>query len=201
VNVAILVGGRGKRIGLDKGFLKLCGRTFIEILVDRFKDCDLVLVCRDEKQAEEYSIFGKTLVDSVRNFGPLAGIYSALKHFENRVLVLAVDMPLVKRELAEFLFESYPDVDAVVPAWSDGKIEPLLACYSHSALKTIEKCLEEGERRVHKAIERMNTAYYPIENLRWFDERLESFINVNSMKDYERLLKVVECSSIDTEGQ
>ncbi len=200
MNVAILVGGKGRRIGLDKGFLKLCGKTFVEILVDRFEDCNLVLVCRDEKQAGEYSIFGKTIIDFVEDFGPLAGIYSALKHFGDKVLVLAVDMPLVKRKLAEFLFEFRSDADVVVPAWSDGKIEPLLARYSYSALKMIEMCIEMGERRVHKAIERMNAVYYPIEKLKKFDERLESFINVNSVEDYERLLKVVECSSTDTEG-
>ncbi len=200
MNVAILVGGKGRRIGLDKGFLKLCGKTFVEILVDRFRDCNLVLVCRDEKQAEEYSIFGKTIIDFVEDFGPLAGIYSALRHFEDKVLVLAVDMPLVKRKLAEFLFEFRSDADVVVPVWSDGKREPLLARYSDSALKTIERNIEVGEKRVHKAIERMNAVYYPIEKLKKFDERLESFINVNSVEDYERLLKVVKCSSTDTEG-
>jgi len=200
VNVAILVGGRGGRIGKEKGFLRLCGRTFVEILAERFSDCKLFFVCRDDVQAESYSKFGEVLIDCVKDFGPLAGICSALRRCNDKVLILAVDMPLVKREIAEVLYNSCIDVDAVVPTWKDGKLEPLLACYSKSALKVIERCIEMGERRVHKAIRGMRTIYYPVEELRKFDRELLSFFNVNSVEDYERLLKVVGCSSTDTEG-
>ena len=200
MNVAILVGGRGGRIGREKGFLRLCGKTFVEILAERFSGCDLFFVCRNEEQAKVYSEFGEVVVDCVRDFGPLAGICSALRRCSNKILVLAVDMPLVMREIAEELYKRCIEADAVVPVWDDGKLEPLLACYSKSALSVIEKCIEMGERRVHKAIRMMKTIYYPVEKLRKFDPELISFFNVNSVEDYERLLKVVGCSSTDTEG-
>jgi len=196
VNVAILVGGKGGRIGKDKGMLTLCGRTFVEILLEKFYDCNVVLVCRDEEQAEEYSKFGETVVDEIKNFSPLAGIYSALKHFKDYTLIVAVDMPLVKRELANFLFQTCIEekADVVVPTWSDGKIEPLLACYSYSSMDKIKNCIEKGERRVYKAIRSMNAIYYPIDELRSFDKDLLSFMNVNTEEDYEKILKVVGCS-------
>ncbi len=195
MNVAILVGGKSERIGRDKGLLDLCGKTFVERIIEKFYDCDVVLVCRDKDQAEEYSKFGKTIVDEIKNFSPLAGVYSALKHFKDHTLIVAVDMPLVKRELAEFLFKKCveEEVDAVVPVWSDGKIEPLLACYSYSAIDKIGKCIEKGERRVYKAIRSMNATYYPIDKLRIFDDDLLSFMNVNTYEDYKKILKVVGC--------
>ncbi len=195
MNVAILVGGKGGRIGKDKGMLMLCGKTFTEILLEKFQDCNIVLVCRDESQAEEYSKFGETVVDEIKNFSPLAGIYSALKYFKDYTLIVAVDMPLVKRELAEFLFKTCIEekADAVVPTWSDGKVEPLLACYSYDSMEKIWSCIKMGERRVYKSIERMSAIYYPIDKLRMFDKDLLSFMNVNTEEDYKKILKVVGC--------
>jgi len=195
VNVAILVGGKGGRIGKDKGLLKLCGKTFVEVLLERFYDCNVVLVCRDEYQAGEYSKFGKTIIDEVRDFSPLAGIYSALKHFKDYTLIVAVDMPLVKRELAEFLFNKCIEAkaDVVVPTWSDGKLEPLLACYSYDSIGKIWSCIKKGERRVYRAIKSMDAIYYPIDELRKFDRDLHSFMNVNTEDDYIKILKVVGC--------
>ena len=198
MNVAVLVGGRGGRIGKDKGLLRLCGKTFLEIIMEKFKDCSIVIVCRDEKQAKVYSDFGSTVVDIVKGFGPLGGILSALEFYKSRTFVLAVDMPLVNRKVAEYLY-SLPG-EVVVPSWSDGKIEPLLACYSEGAIETIRKCVKIGERRVHMAIKMMNVNYVPIDRLKVFDPELLSFFNVNSVEDYERLKRVVGCSSTDTGG-
>ncbi|WP_457549106.1 molybdenum cofactor guanylyltransferase [Archaeoglobus sp.] len=199
LNVAILAGGKGSRIGLDKGFLELRGRRFAEILLERFDGCDVVFVCRDYEQAEIYrrSFNCRVIVDSVKDFSPLAGIHSALNYFRDYVLIVAVDMPLVKRKLAEFIYKKGIGYDALIPMWSDGKLEPLLACYSYTSFGEIERCIAKGIRKVSKPFERLNTLYYPIENLRIFDERLISFVNVNTPKD----LEMVRCSLIDLEDR
>jgi len=196
LNVAILVGGRGRRINAEKGLLEIKGKKFIEILVEKFKDCNVIIVCRDEKQAKLYERFGETIIDEVKDFGPLAAIYSALKYFKDYVLVVAVDMPLIKKELAKHIFEVCKNgYDAVIPKWKDGKVEPLLACYSFKAIGEIEKSIMRGERKIIKSMERLNVLYYPIEELRRFDENLLSFINVNTKKE----LELVRCLSTDLE--
>jgi molybdopterin-guanine dinucleotide biosynthesis protein A len=197
LNVAILVGGKGRRIGMEKGLIELNGKKFVEILVERFKDCNVVLVCRDDKQGELYkSICGcEYTTDVVRDFSPLAGIYSALEYFKDYVLVVAVDMPFVRRKLAHFLFEKAKGYDALIPTWGDGKREPLLACYSYKATKTIKKYIEMGIKRVVKPFEELNTLFYPIEELKAYDKNLISFINVNTLED----LEMVKCLSIDLE--
>ncbi len=198
MNVAILAGGRGKRIGMDKGFLRFKGRLFGEILVERFRDCNTVFVCRDEEQAKIYERTFKCTVitDVVRNYSPLAGILSALEYFEDYTLILAVDMPFVKRRLAEFIYERARGYDALIPTWSDGKKEPLLACYSPNAIPEIRRSIERGIKRVVKPLEKLKTLFYPIELLRIYDENLISFTNVNTPKD----LEMIECLSIDLEG-
>ncbi|WP_456327752.1 molybdenum cofactor guanylyltransferase [Archaeoglobus sp.] len=199
LNVAVLAGGKGSRIGLDKGFLELGGKRFAEILLERFNGCNVVFVCRDEKQAEIYrrSFNCKVIVDSVKDFSPLAGIHSALNYFRDYVLIVAVDMPLVKRMLAEFVYKMGTGYDALIPMWSDGKMEPLLACYSYNAIEEIERCISLGIRKVSRAFERLNTLYYPVESLKIFDEKLISFVNVNTPKD----LEMVRCLLTDTEDR
>jgi len=197
LNVAILVGGKGRRINAEKGLLEVRGKKFIEILIEKFKDCNVVIVCRDEKQAKLYERFGETIIDEVKNFGPLAAIYSALKYFKDYVLVIAVDMPLIKKELARHIFEVCRNgYDAVIPKWEDGKVEPLLACYSFKAIEEIKRSIARGEKKIIKSIERLNVLYYPIEELRRFDENLLSFINVNTRKE----LELVRCLLTDLEG-
>ncbi len=197
MNVAILAGGRGKRIGTDKGFLRFKGRLFGEMIVERFRDCNTVFVCRDEEQAKIYERTFKcpVITDVVRNYSPLAGILSALEYFKDYTLILAVDMPFVKRRLAEFIYERARGYDALIPTWKDGKKEPLLACYSSNAISEIRKCIKMGIRKVTKPFESLKTLFYPIELLKAYDENLISFTNVNTRRD----LEMIECLSIDLE--
>jgi molybdopterin-guanine dinucleotide biosynthesis protein A len=163
-----------------------------------FKGCNIVLVCRDKKQCGFYeNLYGcDTVCDVVKDFGPLAGIYSALNYFEDYTLIVAVDMPFVKRDLAEFIFKKAKGYDALIPTWSDGKREPLLACYSYESSKTVKKFIDMGVRRVVKPFESLNTLFYPIENLRVFDKNLISFTNVNTRED----LEMVRCLWTGLEG-
>ncbi len=193
VNVAVLVGGRGGRIGRDKGFLDVCGKTFIEAIVEEFSDCRLLIVCRDEMQAKEYSRFGKTAVDLFKGVGPLAGIYTALRHFEDDISVVPVDCPLVRREILEYISELLKGYDAAVPVWEDGRLEPLIASYSYSSADRIREFIEAGEKRVYAVLRCMRTRYIPTAELRKFDRELRSFINVNTWQDYLNLLRVVGC--------
>ncbi len=187
MNVAVLCGGKGRRVGMDKGFLSLNGTRFAEIMMRKFEGCDVVFVCRDERQAEVYRReFGcETTVDTVKNFSPLAGIHSALKYFEDYTLVVAIDMPLVKRGLAEFIYDNSFGYHALIPTWSDGKLEPLLSCYSPKSIGEIERCIRTGIRKVSKPFESLKTLYFPVDFLRVFDERLISFTNVNTLEDLE----------------
>jgi molybdopterin-guanine dinucleotide biosynthesis protein A len=102
-------------------------------------------------------------------------------------------MPLVKRNLAEFLYSKAKGYDALIPTWDDGMMEPLLACYSYGTVDEVERYVIMGVRRVVKPFESLNTLYYPIEELRVFDENLISFVNVNTPKD----LEMVRCLLTD----
>lgn len=202
---AILVGGRGKRIGKEKATLKICGKTFLERIVKALKGFDIAIVCRDLEQINTYKkIFNFNcafIKDSVENFGPLAGIHAALSYFKDYTLIVAVDLPFVKGDVAMAIYKECikMNADALIPCKCN-KFEPLLACYSYKALKEIEKSFKRQERKILVPVERLKrVVFYNMENLRKLDKDLISFFNVNTKEDLRRAEEL--CSSIDLEGK
>jgi molybdopterin-guanine dinucleotide biosynthesis protein A len=201
--VGILAGGSGSRMGgVEKGLLKINNTPVIKILVNELKEYEVVTVCRDEEQGRLYSSYSDVTFDHFKGMGPLAGIHAALRYFKDSVLIVGVDMPFVKRDVANMLLEEFSkhrNADSLIPVWRDGKKEPLLACYSYRAINGIERCLEKGERRIIKALDANRTVFYPVENLKQVDSELISFINLNTLEDLKKVRKI--CSSIDLEEE
>lgn len=205
IKAAILVGGRGKRMGKEKAMLKVCGKIFLEKITETLKGYEIVVVCRDLEQVKEYkkafSLNCPFIEDTVKDFGPLAGIHAALNYFKDYVVVIAVDLPLIKRDVVSTIYHECVKMqaDALIPAKGD-KFEPLLACYSYNAVKEIEKSFERGERKILIPISRLkNVIFYDIENLRKVDKDLISFFNINTKEDLQRVEEL--CSLTDLGGK
>ncbi|MEM1579039.1 MAG: molybdenum cofactor guanylyltransferase [Archaeoglobaceae archaeon] len=198
IKLAILIGGVGKRVGIEKPELRICGKKLLEIAVAKFSEFDPIFVCRDETQAERYrrEFKAKFVCDIFRDFGAIAGIHSAIKYNGNTV-VTAVDMPFVKKKVVEFLFEKGIELgcDALIPKHDFA--EPLLAFYSHRALEEIERSIQKGERRILVPISRLKTIFFPATELRKFDKNLISFFNINTPENVARAEEL--CSEIFAE--
>ncbi len=198
MRVAVLVGGVGRRIGREKTEVSVCGRKLIEIAIEKYSDYDTIFVCRDEEQlkrlSEKYDC--RFVTDVYKNFGSIAGIHAALQHFED-CIVTAIDMPFVKKAVIEHLYEKGRELrcDALLPAHDRG-YEPLLAYYSRSAADEMERAIKSGVKMIIKPLERLNTVYYPVDNLRKFDKNLLSLFNINTKEDLERAERL--CSEIGT---
>ncbi len=181
MRVAILAGGRGNRIGKEKAEVVLLGKKLIEIAVEKCRSFDYAIVCRDEEQAEKLRVYGRVLVDEYKNFGVLAGLYTAIKRFGSCV-VFAVDMPFVKPEVLEEIWKKAEELkcDALIPIKKFP--EPLLAFYSSNLVSVLEKAILCGEKRILNAL-RGNIVFYPSEYLKKVDPDLLSFFNINTLED------------------
>ena len=102
----ILAGGKSSRMGSDKGLLKIENRTFVECVIDAMKPLidEIIIVSNNP----EYDQFGYHRVeDDIKDSGPLAGLYSGLKHSNTEHnLVLSSDIPLIKAEILEKLIDA-----------------------------------------------------------------------------------------------
>ena len=199
MNLAILVGGKGRRLGfVEKSLIRICGRRIVDILLDRFRGWNVVLVCRDEMQTRIFKC--RCVVDKIRNFGPLSGIYAALEYFGDYTAVIATDMPFLKEEIVRTLYEKALELkaSALIP-YGRGRFEPLLAVYSPDVMGEIERSFEIGERKIINPILRCDRVFlYDIECFRKFDKDLLSLFNVNTPEDLKRAEEL--CSSTDSEG-
>ncbi|MEM4472876.1 MAG: molybdenum cofactor guanylyltransferase [Archaeoglobaceae archaeon] len=198
MKLAILMGGLGRRIGMEKAEIRVCGKRLIEIAAEKFASLDPIFICRDKAQAERYSreFDFKFVFDFYQGFGVLAGIHSALKHNGDTVVV-AIDMPFVKKKVVEFLFKKglESNCDALIPKHKFP--EPLLAFYSERIIPEIEKSIKLGKRRILDSLRKVKVVYLSAEELRNFDKHLLSFFNINTLDDLRRAEEL--CSEIFTE--
>ena len=204
MKLAVLAGGSGSRMGfVEKPLMRVCGKRIIERIAGL--GFPMLIVCgekRDvyERIAKDFADV-EVVEDLVKGFGPLGGIYTAL-HFSRDVVVVGGDMPFVRRDVVTLLFERGRKMgcNALIPEWSDGKKEPLLAYYSSSALPAFREAIERGERKIMRAVDRMErTSFLQVDEIRRVDGDLVSFFNVNTPEDLKRAEEI--CSSTDTEGE
>jgi molybdopterin-guanine dinucleotide biosynthesis protein A len=148
----ILSGGKSSRMGTDKGFLMYEDKRFVEHSIEALKPLvSNVIIVSDN---EDYDAFGlKRIEDVIKNAGPLAGIYSGLKHASTVYgLVLSCDIPLINSEVLKKLIDAVDPDSEVIQIESQGKNMPLIALYKKSCEPIFLKLLNEGERRLQFAV-------------------------------------------------
>ncbi|MCB1023640.1 MAG: molybdenum cofactor guanylyltransferase, partial [Acidobacteria bacterium] len=134
----VLAGGRSSRMGRDKAFLEINGKTFlqnaIEILSPVFASRVKVVLNRQQTHFIEKLPAGIAhIFDIYENRGPLGGIHASFMDCKTKfAVILAVDLPLVKPGLIEALSTRAVGnrADAVVPIQSEtGLKQPLCGVY------------------------------------------------------------------------
>jgi molybdopterin-guanine dinucleotide biosynthesis protein A len=145
----VLAGGKSTRMGTDKAFVTLDGRTLLERALDTVRGITpQVQIAGDPAKFES---FGPCVKDIFPDCGPLAGIHAALRASRTDLnLVLAVDLPFVTFELLRFLVTRAIDFPAAVVTVPrvDQRLQPLCAVYRASFATTAETALTEGRYKI-----------------------------------------------------
>ena len=207
LGVIILAGGKGNRIGGNKPFMKLEGRSLISYVLEvssKVSDEAIVVVGRDRIKRFEAKLLKdvKIVIDIKSGGGPLVGVYSGLKHLRSKyALVLPCDSPFISEGVLKYLIGRAEGVDAVIPSWPSGYMEPLHSIYNVSAaLKASEAAMEEGAFRIYNMIERLEKVIYiPVEELRRFDLDLLTFFNINSIEDLKNAETILKLKNRKTD--
>lgn len=191
----ILAGGRGDRMGGSKSLMVLAGRSLISYVLEAVSEVSdeiVVVVSRGEDVKGLEALLPrdfKVAIDIKRGGGPLIGVYSGLSRLRSEyAMVLPCDSPFISTGVLRYLISRAGGVDAVVPLWPNGYIEPLHSVYNVSAALKASAAAMEGENfRISNMIERLErTIYVPVEELRSFDPDLLTFFNINSKEDLKR---------------
>jgi len=200
VSVVVLAGGQARRMGgALKALLELCGRPMISYVLDvAFSiSADVVVVVSSEEQARAISKAGQAnkarLVIDEADLGPscpLLGLITGLKAVEHdKAVALACDMPLVRRDVVAFLADVMSFMNAAVPRWPNGYVEPLQAAYrTERAVEAGESLLKSGQAVDMRSFLRElgRVRYISTRVIEEFDPGLSTFLNVNTPTDLKR---------------
>lgn len=188
-SAAVLVGGKSRRMGLNKAFLKVGQVHLLENIVAKLKTLfpEVLLAGNDP---ETYGTLGLPVVTDVYpGCGPLAGIHAALAAAANPyVFITACDMPFLDLNLVALMIESASGYDVVVPR-INAYLEPLCAVYGKGCLPAIETNLRKGQCKVTAFFPEVPVKYLDREELSRFNlEKI--FFNINSPNDMKKAIKL-----------
>ncbi len=179
LSVAILAGGRSRRMGQNKALLRLEDKTMIEHVVHAAQKVagDLMLITNSP---QEYAFLRLPMHrDIVADIGPLGGIFTALQQCKtSHCLVLACDLPFLNESVLRLLVEKIAGAD-VVAADAGRGAEPLCAVYSSACQAVIRQQIERKEYKINSLLRAVNTRIVPIEAGPWLD-------NINTPEDFAR---------------
>jgi len=145
----ILAGGKSSRMGRDKAFLEVDGKTLLARQIAVAREAGARDVFISGRPDTDYSSFaGLVLKDQFENAGPLAGIGRALAALSTPLLlVLAVDLPGMSPNFLRGLFDRCEGHVGAISRIA-GQIEPLVAFYPKAAGPLAEVRLREGNKVV-----------------------------------------------------
>lgn len=145
-NAVILAGGQSSRMGRDKAFLEIEGRTLLARQIGLAQEAGAEGVFVSGRPEMDYSAHGcPVLKDKFENAGPLAGIERALAAMSSSLLlVLAVDLPGMETGFLRQLLAMCEDRTGVIPCIG-GQVEPLAAFYPREAGTLVEVMLRDGD--------------------------------------------------------
>ncbi len=153
---AILAGGKSRRMGFNKAFIRINGETIIERSLKLFKDVfdDVFIVANDILLYE--GLDARVYSDVFKEAGSLGGVYTALFHASSDwAFVAACDMPyLDSKTIRKVLDSPRKGYEAVIP-FINGRYHPMHALYSKKCLKPIESMIKEGNLRATDLFERI----------------------------------------------
>lgn len=205
----ILAGGKAKRfqsigdLWQDKALVELYGKPLLIHVIENVRDVveEIVVCVNEETRRKKYGeVLRKHEISDVKLLvddkagcvgGPLIAIDVGLRNVEaNCCLTLPGDMPLMKAEVIEYMFQKARDAYVVVPMWPDGRLETLSMVLKRKSSLDIADTLCQLRRPRSDDVIRgaLNVCFLSIiDEISSLDPELKSFVNINSIHDLARL--------------
>jgi molybdopterin-guanine dinucleotide biosynthesis protein A len=188
----VIAGGKSRRLGIDKRFIDIGGRTCIQRVLDAYQGIfDEILIAADA--VEPFQSLGvRVVVDLIPGMATLGGLYTGLHYAAGeRVFAAAADMPWINPAAIRLVLDRAASGDIAIPD-VEGQLQPMHAVYSKACLPPLRALVEAGtlkvqdlcncpELRVHRIPQSAFTAV---------DPELRSFFNINTPDDLARAKKV-----------
>ena len=207
IEAYILIGGRSSRLGRDKAFVEIGGRTLAQRALKTVRESGIAakttFVAGSQTQfaIEALTLDAPFIFDMVEGRGPLGGLHAALSYARTEwVFVLACDYPLISTEFLKCLKGLVSDeFGAVVPEQSDKRLQPLCAFYTVDvASPIIEKIIGQPSVSppLREIVRELNTRVVTFDEYRDLSNSNDFFININTQENLKLLREMDHTDSI-----
>jgi len=112
---AVLAGGRSLRMGQEKAFIPLNGRTLIETVIGQLRPSfETVYILANASNAYE-SLGCPVVPDQYPNCGPMGALATGLLKAGRPLFAVGCDMPFLNGNFVSWMVRHYRGEDALVP--------------------------------------------------------------------------------------
>jgi molybdopterin-guanine dinucleotide biosynthesis protein A len=179
IDALLLVGGRSRRFGTDKRFAEIDGEELARRAYQKLASVvdGVVYAATGARREVLPGLERATLVvDEMHDRGPLGGIAAGLRRARSGILVLACDLPLVRRTTLERVVRVAKSARSAVALRGSSGWEPLVAWYPVSALETVRMVLKSSRPAPFLVLEKLGARALPV-----YDA--DELMNVNTPAD------------------
>lgn len=188
----ILAGGKSTRMGLEKAFLELGGRSLLVHALDLAATvADTTIIAGD---ASKFGGFGAVVEDVYPGCGPLGGIHAALQVSRTELnLMLAVDLPFLQAGFLQYLkTRAAAQTSVVTVPRAAGGLQPLCAIYRPAFAEIAEKALREGNNKIDSLFAMVQTEIVEERELILLGFPAQMFRNLNTPGEWEEARKQIQ---------
>ncbi len=184
----ILVGGKSRRMGRDKAFLDVGGKTLFEKVLDAFRESFSKIILTGSR-GERFAGYDLPVYEDIFSGSALGGIYTGLHHADtDTVFVSSCDLPFPSSRIIRHLCSLTGNSDAVVPKLAHG-YEPLFAAYSKSCLRSVKTMLHAGNYCVYDLYRQIDVREVSESELESVGGARDAFLNLNTPEEYEAAMR------------
>ena len=183
----VLAGGKSKRMGQDKRFLRWQGMNLLDSVCGVLNELfDEVIVVTAVPDYEKGSLPVRFITDDIPNKGSMGGLFSGVRQSQNPYcFAVACDMPYLNHEVIERICQS-PPADVVVVKLLQG-VQPLHARYSKNCLPFLEEMIHGSNLKIQDLFTDSRISSLILDEAQFsdLDPYCRSFMNVNTPSDWE----------------
>jgi molybdopterin-guanine dinucleotide biosynthesis protein A len=182
---AVLAGGASRRMGRPKAALPYGAGTLLEHQTSRlaevFSDVYAVL-----KEKPEFAVGpAQILIDRSPDHAAIHGLARSLEEVEDRVFVLAVDLPLLPADAMRVVAaRSFGTAAPAVLPRAEGRLQPLAAVWRRCVLPAALERIARGKLSLRGLAQEVGADVIGEEEWRRGDPSGNGFTNWNTMEQY-----------------
>lgn len=195
VGGVVLCGGKSSRMGRAKAWLDVGGETSLQRVVRILSDVvtPIVVVAAHGQELPPLPEEVILVHDEREHLGPLAGMACGLARLEGSLeaaYVTGCDVPLLSPEFVRAVIEHLGDADCAVPV-EEKFYHPLAGVYRTALSSRAMDLVRQDRLRPLFLIESVNAVRIPVDKLRVVDPELDSLRNMNTPREYERVVNEI----------